>query len=142
MAFWIFKCNPERYRLDERLADRANSRITWTISRFKDEIGPGDTVFLWVTGNDRGIRAIMRVDDAPRMMPELESERAYWFDDDTKERLRVVGTLTHWNVNLRHDELRATEGLAELSVFKGFQQATNFPVTPEEGMILLRLIES
>jgi hypothetical protein len=33
-------------------------------------------------------------------------------------------------------------GLEDLSVFHGFQQQTNFPVTPEQGAILLRLVES
>jgi hypothetical protein len=54
--------------------------------------------------------------------------------------MRVAGTLTHRNVNLLHNELREVDGLEELSVFTGFQQATNFPVTPEQGAILLRLV--
>jgi len=52
--------------------------LTWTVSRHRDEIGPGDTVFLWETGPNRGIRAVMRVNEAPRVMAELESEQAYW----------------------------------------------------------------
>lgn len=62
--------------IKDRLAD-PNTKITWTVSRFKDEIGAGDTVFLWVTGDKRGIRAVMRVDEAPRLMAELETEQAY-----------------------------------------------------------------
>jgi len=55
--------------------------------------------------------------------------------------MRVVGTLTHRDANLPHNELReVVRGLEELSVFKGFQQATNFPVTPEQGTILLGLV--
>jgi hypothetical protein len=44
------------------------------------------------------------------------------------------------NINLPHNELREIEGLEELSVFTGFQQATNFPVTPAQGEILSRLV--
>jgi predicted RNA-binding protein with PUA-like domain len=139
MAFWIFKCDPNRYLLEDRLADQ-NTKITWTVSRFRDEIGHGDTVFLWVTGNERGIRAVIRVDEAPRLMAELESEQAYLKEHDTEERLRVVGTLTHRDVNLRLDELRKVKGLEQLSVFKGVKQGTNFPVTADQGAILLRLI--
>ncbi len=47
MAFWIFKCNPDKYRLADRLAD-PNPTLTWTVSRFRHEINAGDTVFLWV----------------------------------------------------------------------------------------------
>lgn len=139
MAFWIFKCNPDKYRLADRLAD-PNPTLTWTVSRFRDEINAGDTVFLWVTGAQRGSRAILRVDQPPRMMPEMESEQAYWAERDTEERFRVVGTLTHRDVNLPHTELREVDGLEELSVFTGFQQQTNFPVTPAQGKIIMRLV--
>jgi hypothetical protein len=139
MAFWIFKCNPEKYRLAERLAD-PNPTLTWTVSRHQEEIGPGDTVFLWETGPNRGIRAVMRVEQAPRLMAELESEQTYWAERDTREQWRMLGSLTHRNVNLSHTDLRGVPGLENLSVFHGFQQHTNFPVTPAEGAILLRLV--
>ena len=45
MAFWIFKFNPDRYRLADRLADPTPT-LTWTVSRFRDEINAGDTVLL------------------------------------------------------------------------------------------------
>ena len=140
MAFWIFKCNPDGYRLDDRLAD-PNPTISWTVSRHREEIVPGDTVFLWVTGRSRSIRAIMWVDEAPRLMAELESEQPYWAERDTEEKWRVLGTLTHRGVNLSHNDLREVPGLEKLSVFRGFQQMTNFPVTSEQGAILLRLVE-
>ena len=139
MAFWIFKCNPDKYRLADRLAD-PNPTLTWTVSRFRDEINAGDTVSLWVTGPRRGIRAVIRVDEPPRLMAEMETEQAYWIERDTQEQFRVVGTLTRRDVNLPHHELREVEGLAELSVFTGFQQATNFPVTPAQCEILSRLV--
>jgi hypothetical protein len=37
MAYWIFKCNPERYRITDRMAD-PNPNLTWTVSRHRDEI--------------------------------------------------------------------------------------------------------
>jgi hypothetical protein len=140
MALWIFKCNPEIYRLEDRLAD-PNPTLTWTVSRHREEIGPGDTVFLWVTGRNRGIRAVMRVDQAPHEMDEMESEQRYWAERDTQKKWRVVATLTHRDVNLPHTVLRETPGLENLSVFQGFQQMTNFPVTPDQGAILLRLMQ-
>ena len=45
MAFWIFKYNPEKYHLAERLAD-PNPDITWTVSRYRNQIAPGDTIFI------------------------------------------------------------------------------------------------
>ena len=139
MAFWIFKCNPDKYRLADRLADR-NPTLTWKVSRFRGEIKADDTVFVWVTGPQRGIRAVIRVVEPPRLMAEIESEQAYRVERDTQEKFRVVGTLIRRNVNLPHHELRDVEGLADLSVFTGVQRATNFPVTPTQGEILLRLV--
>ena len=139
MAYWIFKCNPEKYRLADRLAD-PNNTLTWTVSQHRDAIGPGDTAFIWETGQNRGIRAVMRVDEAPREMAELETEQVYWNERDTTEHWRIVGTLTHRDVGLIHTDLRQVPGLEKLSVFSGFQQKTVFPVRPEEGVILLRLV--
>ena len=138
MAFWIFKYNPEMYHLAERLAD-PNPDITWTVSRYRNQIAPGDTIFIWETGRDRGIRAILRAEGAPQDMAELESEQPYWAQRDTEVRCRVRATILRRDVNLSHTELRSVPGLENLSVFQGFQQGTNFPVTPDEGAILLRL---
>ena len=138
MAFWIFKYNPEKNRLLDRLAD-PNPEITWTVSRFRDQIGPGDIIFVWETGRDRAIRAILRAEGIPRNMLELESEQTYWVNPDDGMLCRVRATITHREVCLSHKELRSVSGLENLSVFHGFQQATNFPVTPAEGAILMRL---
>ena len=141
MAFWIFKCNPEKYRLEDRLAD-PNPTLTWTVSRHRDEIElRRHSLPVGNRCSNRGIRAVMRVDQAPGLLAELESEQPYWVDRDTQEQWRVLGTLTHRFVDLSHTALRNVPGLEELSVFHGFQQMTNFPVTPEEGAILMRMIE-
>jgi hypothetical protein len=139
MAYWIFKYNPEKYRLDDRLAD-PNPEITWTVSRYRDEIAPGDTVFLWRTGPKRGICGALRAEAVPCDMPELESEQRYWVERDTEIRCRVLATVIRRDVDLPGADLRAVPGLEQLSVFHGFQQGTNFPVTPAEGAILERLI--
>ncbi|MCI0456794.1 MAG: EVE domain-containing protein, partial [Gemmataceae bacterium] len=140
MAFWIFKCSPAKYRLSDRLAD-PNPTVSWRVTRYHHEIGPDDTVFLGETGRNRGIRAVMRLDDSPRERPELETEQPYDIEPDTQTMWRVLGTLTHRDVKLSHATLREVPGLENLSVFHGWQQATNFPVTPEQGVILLRLVE-
>jgi hypothetical protein len=138
MAFWIFKYNPELYRLADRLAD-PNPDLTWTVSRYRNQIGPGDTIFVWETGRNRGIRAILRAEGVPQDMAELESEQPYWAQRDADVRCRVRATIIRRDVNLSHTELRTVTGLENLSVFHGFQQGTNFPVTLDEGAILLRL---
>src|SRR5438105_15259378 len=81
MAYWIFKCNLDEYRLAERLAD-PNPIISWRVTRYREEIHEGDTVFIWETGPYRGIRAVMRVDQDPREMAELEAEQPHQDERD------------------------------------------------------------
>lgn len=97
-------------------------------------------IFVWETGHDRGIRAVLQAESPPQDIPEIESEQPYWTERDTEVRCRVLAKITRRNVDLQHTYLRSVPGLENLSVFHGFQQGTNFPVTPEEGAILLRLI--
>jgi hypothetical protein len=139
MAYWIFKYNPELYRLADRLAD-PNPEITWTVSRYRDQIAPGDTIFIWQTGRDRGIRAVLRAEAVPQDMAEIESELPYWTQGENHICCRVRASIIDRDVNLPHTELRTVPGLENLSVFHGFQQTSNFPVTSVEGAILLELI--
>jgi len=139
MAFWIFKCDPKRYRLSERIAD-PNPGISWLVTRYKNLIAPGDTVFLMEAGPRRSIRAVMRVDSGPADMSELEAEQEYWAERDTATRCRVRGTITH-RVDLPAEELQSVPGLESLSIFRGVQQGTNFRVTDSEGDVLLSLAQ-
>ena len=117
-----------------------NQDMTWTVSRYRKKIGQGDIVFIWETGRERGIRAVLRAKGEPQQMPELESEQAYWTERDTEDRWRVQAEITHRNVNLSYDDLRSIPDLEELSVFHGIRRGTNFEVKPKEGVILMRLI--
>ena len=74
-------------------------------------------------------------------MSEWEGEQPYWVKGDHQAKWRVSGTIIHRDVDLSAATLRDVPGLDNLSVFHGFQQMTNFPVSDEEGAILLRLIE-
>ena len=139
MAYWIFKCDPKRYRLSDRLSD-PSPQISWLVTRYRREIAPGDIVFLLEAGPRRAIRAVMRVDSAPADLPELDSEQAYWAERDTETRCRVRGTITH-RVDLPAAELESVDGLDQLSIFHGWQQGTNFRVSDTEGEIILSLAQ-
>jgi len=138
--YWIFKCNPEQYRLDERLRD-AEPLTSWKVTRHIDEIKEGDLSFIWRTGPDRGICAVMRIDSEPTEQAELEDEQKYLFVRDTAIMPRVLGTLTHRCACISHKDLKNIPGLENLSVFRGFQQGTNFKMKNEEGKILMKLVE-
>ena len=140
MKYWILKCNPDYYRLDERLAD-PEPRITWSISRYRDDVHAYDMAFIWETGKRRGIRATIRIDSEPQEMPELESEVKYQTTPDTSLAWRVYATILLRDLHVSADKLRAVPGLEALSVFHGYRQSTVYPVSDDEAAILLRLIE-
>ena len=138
-GFWIFNCDPEKYRLADRFAD-PNPDITWRVTKFRNKIRPGDTIFIWETGRDRGVRAVLRAEGVPQDMHELKSEQPYSTERDTEVLCRVRATITHRNVNLPDSHLRSVPGLENLSVFRRIQRGTNFYVPPAEGAILLDLV--
>ena len=45
MSYWIFKCNPARFRIDERLAD-PEPKTSWLVTPYRDEIRSGDTASI------------------------------------------------------------------------------------------------
>lgn len=141
MKYWIFKTNPDNYRLDERLKD-SEPKISWTVTRYRNEIQKGDIAFIWRAGPNRGICAVMRIDTDPAEMEELESEQEYRVERDVKIMWRVVGALTHRFNCISHQELRNIPDLENLSVFTGFPMGTNYKVTDEEGKILMELAEA
>ena len=143
MAFWIFKCSPDKYQRSEQLAD-PNPAISWKATQCPDEIWPGATAFIWETAQHRGIRADMRIDEAPRESTDLPSEQPYSYPPVLGIVCRVRETLTHRDASLPHTALRLVRGLENLAVAHGdvFQQTTNFAVTEKEREILLQLLAS
>lgn len=145
MHYWIFKCRPtdgveEGYRFSARMAD-PDPNTTWRVTRYQDEIRAGDVAFIWKTGKYRGIYAVMEIDENPRDMEEHYRENSYNVPPDYDVKLRVTGRLVKRLPGIPSAVLRGITGLEQLSVFHGFQQATNFPVSNEEGRIIISLIE-
>ena len=140
MNYWIFKCNPEKYCINERL-ENPEPRTTWRVTRYKTEIQAADIAFIWRTGQHRGICAVMRIDTVPQEMPELDSEKPYCVDLDTGVTCRVAGTFIQRFPCVSHEVLRSVPELENLSIFHGYQQATNFPVTPLEGEVIMNVIQ-
>ncbi len=142
MNYWIFKVNPEFYRIDARMLN-PNPRITWQVAQHRDQIRRGDIAFIWRTGAVKGIIAVMKIDTDPIEMADLPGERGYYiYPEEEIIRTRVIGTLTRRFPLIPADHLRTYPGLEALAVFNGFQGMWNFPVTPEEGMILDGLVKT
>ena len=46
MRLWIFQGNPDSFDIDGYLRTAA-AQLTWTVTRYADEIAVGDHVYLW-----------------------------------------------------------------------------------------------
>ena len=139
MNYWVFKCDRAKYRLDDRLIDPAEP-ITWRVTRYSDEIKPGDLAFISQIGSDRGIRAVMEIKSVPDVMPEIPSEIKYWLGDGQPiVECRVKGKLTHRCNVISFKTLKTIHGLEALSIYSAERQ-TNFRLTKAQGEILMGLI--
>lgn len=136
MNFWVFKCDRKKYRLDDRVNDSAQP-ITWRVTRYADEIKPGDVAFISQTCPDPGIRAAIEIQSNPTVRVELQSERKFWINPPILE-CRVEGVLTKRCDVISFKTLR-NAGLTNLSIYSR-ERATNFKLTQAEGRTILRLI--
>lgn len=72
---WIFQANPKTYNIDGAL--QKLKEITWSVTRYKNEIQPGDRVFLWRSGGEAGIVADGTVMTAPDEMEIPGEDRGF-----------------------------------------------------------------
>lgn len=151
MAYWIFKANPEHYRLAERLAD-PEPRTSWEITRFEDRIREGDLAFIWRTDANtkrRGFCALIAIDSNPDEFQELANEIPYQVVNKTAPRMRVHATYLNRFELISAHTLKEMPVLSGITVFRDgppedtrdrFTIATNYDMSDEEAIELLRLI--
>ena len=75
-------------------------------------------------------------------IPELDVEKPYCVDIDIGVTSRVLGTIVQRFPCISHKICRSIPELANLSVFHGFQQTTNFRVTREQGEAIMLIINT
>jgi len=138
--YWIFQSNPKYYDIVGALKEYKSMRFT--ISRYKDEIKPEDTVFIWASGKDAGIYAIAEVTSLPYTLeytppPDLfdredrnVDEKTFFVDIDI---LKVLTT------PLLKKQLITNSELRDLSIITA-PQGTNFRVSKSQGDLIMDLI--
>jgi predicted RNA-binding protein with PUA-like domain len=97
MAHWLLQGNPKRWRIADFLAEHSPEELTnWSVTRYRDELQPGDDLALWRTGPDAGVIALGQVTG-----PVYEAVGAadeYWQDREQAQR-------AHWWLPLRLTEV-------------------------------------
>jgi nucleoid DNA-binding protein len=62
---WVLQCNPERFDVLTAVEDDGELPDSWSVSRYFDEIKPGDAVVFWLTGRHNGVYALGEVTSEP-----------------------------------------------------------------------------
>lgn len=142
MNYWIFKVNPEHYRIDERLLDPA-PQLTWAVTRYHERIQKGDTVFIWRAGTPRGICAVLVIETCPYEPEPTDLNDGFELPPGSVKRGLdhwAKGQLTQRFPIIEANIIKKIPGLELFSFFSAFQQAINYSVTRQEGARLLDFI--
>jgi EVE domain len=59
MNYWLFQANLKYSQILEAIQEL--DKIYWLITRYDQEITPGDRVLIWIAGKQAGIYAIAEV---------------------------------------------------------------------------------
>lgn len=148
MNTWIFQGNPARFRVNNYLEDnyKKGKDILWLVSRYYEEIKPGDRVYIWRSiGNgdqSSGIVASGKILTEPEVMVTPHFVKEYWIkpsDKKTENRAWVsIEELRLNNGMLKREDLRKIEELKEMQIFKFFARS-NYGVTANENEIIEEL---
>jgi len=131
-GYWIFQGNPEKFNIEKYISTK--TEITWTVTRYKNEIEEGDKVLIWKSGKNAGVYAegIISVEPSEQVKedaPEL------WNENSSLDAIRCVITLAERYISnpiLRTDIINTSWG-KELSIVKT-PQGTNFKISEDEYM--------
>ncbi len=144
---WVFQSNPSRFDIDEFLSTFPR-QFSFLVTRYKDEIAPGDQVFVWRSSGDKakaraGVIAEAAVTRSAELRPDDEAARPYWTNpeeaNEVRHRvmLRLVRVANSKEV-LRRDWLLEDPILKNLAVLR-MASGTNYRVSPEHAARLASL---
>lgn len=137
---WLFQANPAIWNLAEKLQNRSvGDDESWSVSRFRNEMQPGQPIVLWMSGEDAGVYALGELVGA-----SFERETGdFWPDRDERNETEWAVPFVYTRI-LEHPITKATllahPILKDLSVIRG-PMGTNFKVTPEQWGALQELVE-
>ena len=140
---WLFQANPKFFDLADRLLTaRTGDEDSWTVTSYRDEMRPGDTVLLWLAGTQAGMYAVGELTGQP-ILRTYEGEIPPWLEAEEGE------TISAWSVSFRYTRILPTPVLKatltghpvlrEMLILKT-PNRTNFRVTRVEWEVLEPLI--
>ena len=139
--FWIFQANPKYYNMVGALEEYLT--MDFTVTRYRKEIKPEDTVFIWISGKDAGIYAIAKTLSSPYVpnypYPTDPFEKVCWnkIENTMKVDIEILHVLER---PLLKNRLIEIPELSKLLIIAA-PQVSNFRVSNNQSELLLQLIQ-
>jgi MoxR-like ATPase len=126
---WVFQAQPDQWDLAAHLPELPpGTADTWTASKQRDRMQPGDAVVLWSGGTRAGIYALARLTGTP-----VRAHRPSYRPNGGTEEWRVPLVVTrHVVPPILKAEVQAKPELAALSVLRTPWAGTNQPLSADE----------
>ena len=107
--------------------------MPWLVTRYAEDIAPGDGVLVWVSGEEAGIYAIAEVTEPAQVLSQLPDQK-YWTDANravNKAQAMIRFKQKLLDRPLLKTSLLVNPVLKNLLVIRA-PNATNFQVMPKE----------
>ncbi len=140
MAYWLFQGNPKYYRVLEAIKEL--EAIPWLVTRYANDIAPGDGVIIWLSGSQGGIYATAEVIEPAQFLTEIPDKK-YWVDSTRalgKQQAIIKFTNKFVESPLLKNQLQEDSVLKNLLVLRA-PNSTNFKVSLEEWEQVQKLIQ-
>ena len=140
MAYWLFQGNPKYYRVLEAIKEL--EAIPWLVTRYANNIAPGDGVIIWLSGSQGGIYATAEVIEPAQFLTEIPDKK-YWVDSTRalgKQQAIIKFTNKFLESPLLKNQLQEDSVLKNLLVLRA-PNSTNFKVSLEEWEQVQKLIQ-
>jgi hypothetical protein len=140
MAYWLFQGNPKYYRVLEAIKEL--EAIPWLVTRYANDIAPGDGVIIWLSGSQGGIYATAEVVEPAQFLTEIPDKK-YWVDSTRalgKQQAIIKFTNKFVESPLLKNQLQEDSVLKNLLVLRA-PNSTNFKVSLEEWEQVQKLIQ-
>lgn len=136
-SFWIFQGNPDIFDMEKYINSKED--ITWTVTRYSDEIEVGDEVFIWRSGENAGIIALANVISRPDNSIKEDADQLW------KEHLKKEGLKTALRIVSRYTETPLLKKqimpiIPELSILKQ-PQGSNFKISRDDAQAIKDLLK-
>ena len=134
MAHWLVQGNPAKWRAHDFFAD-GNQLESWSITRYRDRIQPGDGVALWLAGPDGGVVGLGTVTGAVEDVVGGDVD-PYWTrqEDADAVRTRLPLRLTELFLDdpITREELRHDPRFAAAAILAQPFAGNPFPLTEDQ----------